>query len=157
MSSRSPRDSAYKSVTIVGVGVIGGSLGLAIKKHFPSAHVTGVDTKEVLRKALKRGAIDVGTARLSEGLAHADVAFLATPVSVIQRILPRLGTLVSPSTLVTDVGSVKRRIVRRAWSVFPAGDFVGVHPMAGVELSGVDAAHPLLFENAVYVLSPMKS
>jgi prephenate dehydrogenase len=83
--------------------------------------------------------------------------FLATPVSVIQKLLPKVASFTTPQAVVSDVGSVKRSIMRSALRLFPRGNFIGGHPMAGVELSGVDAAHPLLFENAVYVLSPMKS
>jgi prephenate dehydrogenase len=150
------RDS-FRTITIVGVGVIGGSLGLAIKKHFPSTHVVGVDKRDVLKKALKRGAIDEASTDLRKAVSAADLVFLATPVSVIQKVLSKVAASASHRAVVTDVGSVKRSIMRSASKLFPRGNFVGGHPMAGVELSGVDAAHPLLFENAVYVLSPMKS
>jgi prephenate dehydrogenase len=157
MSSQPQIPGTFRNITIIGVGVIGGSLGLAIKKHFPTAHIVGVDKQDVLKKALRRGAIDEGTRDLRKALSAADIVFLATPVSVIQKVLPKVAAFAPPRCLVTDVGSVKRSIMRRALKLFPTGNFVGGHPMAGVELSGVDAAHPLLFENAVYVLSPMKS
>jgi prephenate dehydrogenase len=157
MISQPPTPGSFKNITIIGVGVIGGSLGLSIKKHYPAVRIVGVDKRNVLRKALKRGAIDHATTNLRKALSKADLVFLATPVSVIQKSLPKVAAFTSPHTLVTDVGSVKRTIMRSASRLFPRGNFVGGHPMAGVELSGVDAAHPLLFENAVYVLSPMKS
>jgi prephenate dehydrogenase len=157
MCSQPRSHSSFRNITILGVGVIGGSLGLAIKKHFPSAHVVGVDKRDVLKKALKKGAIDEAMMDVRKALSAADLVFLATPVSVIQTVLPEVAAFTSPGTVVTDVGSVKRTIMRSASRLFPYGNFVGGHPMAGVELSGVDAAHPLLFENAVYVLSPMKS
>ena len=153
--SRTP--TSFKRITIIGVGVIGGSLGLAIKKHFRSVHIVGVDRRQVLKKALRRGAIDESTTDLRLAISRADLVFLATPVSVILKVLPKVAAFSSARTLVTDVGSVKRSIMRSASRLFPDGNFIGGHPMAGVELSGVDAAHPLLFENAVYVLSPMKS
>ena len=157
MKSQFRTQSAFRNITIIGVGVIGGSLGLAIKKHFPSVHIVGFDKPGVLRKALKRGAIDEAAKALRPALSDADLVFLATPVSVIQKVLPRLAAHTSSHTLITDVGSVKRSIMRAASRLFPEGNFIGGHPMAGVELSGVEAAHPLLFENAVYVLSPMKT
>ncbi|MCX6134090.1 MAG: prephenate dehydrogenase [Ignavibacteriales bacterium] len=157
MNSRLRIQSSFKRITIIGVGVIGGSLGLAIKKHYPDVRIVGVDKGSVLGKALKRGAIDEAATDLRKALSGSDLVFLATPVSVIQRVLPKVAAFAPSRTVVTDVGSVKRSIMRRASRLFPYGNFIGGHPMAGVELSGVDAAHPLLFENAVYVLSPMKS
>ncbi len=157
MNSQPRIQRSFRNITIIGVGVIGGSLGLAIRKRFPSVHIVGVDKRDVLKKALKRGAIDEAATDLRRALSAADLVFLATPVSVIQNDLPKVAAFTSRRTLVTDVGSVKRSIMRSASKLFPHGNFVGGHPMAGVELSGIDAAHPLLFENAVYVLSPMKS
>jgi len=157
MNSRPGKSGPFRTITIIGVGVIGGSLGLAIKKHFPSAYVVGIDKRGVLKKAVRRGAIDKGATDLRNAVSATDLVFLATPVSVIQKLLPTVAAYVSHHAVVTDVGSVKRSIMRSAARFFPRGNFIGGHPMAGVELSGVDAAHPLLFENAVYVLSPMKS
>lgn len=147
-------DTPFKRITILGVGVIGGSLGLAIKKRFRSVHVVGVDRRDVLKKALKRGAIDEGITNLRTAVANADLILLATPVSTMLKVLPAIARHSSPRALVSDVGSVKRTILEAAAGLFPNGHFIGGHPMAGVELSGVEAAHPLLFENAVYVLTP---
>ena len=144
----------FSQVTIIGVGVIGGSLGLAIKKHFRSVTIVGFDRREVLRKALSKGAIDAATTSLRSAVEKADLVLLAMPVSQILKSLPRIAKYSLPGALVSDVGSVKGSIVRCARRLFPRGNFVGGHPMAGVELSGVEAAHPLLFENAVYVLTP---
>lgn len=148
-------DSPFKRITIIGVGVIGGSLGLAIKKRFRSVVITGVDRPDVLQKALRRGAIDIACRRWKTAVGDADLVFLATPISAILELLPRVARIIGPGAIVTDVGSVKRGIARSAGKHFPRGNFVGGHPMAGVELSGVEAAHPLLFENAVYVLTPL--
>lgn len=145
--------SRISSVVIIGVGLIGGSLGLAIRKRYPSVLVTGVDTPRVLRKALKKKAIHGGTGNLGKALTAADLVIIATPLRSILAVLTSLSK-VSPSILITDVGSVKGPVLVKASKLFPGGNFIGGHPMAGVELSGVDAAHPLLFENAVYVLTP---
>jgi prephenate dehydrogenase len=142
------------NVAIIGVGVIGGSLGLAIKEHFRSTTVVGFDRRVVLKKAIKKGAIDRAASTLRSAVAQADLVFVALPVSGILENLPRVAKYAQPNAVVTDVGSVKGSIVRSARRLFPGGNFVGGHPMAGVELSGVEAAHPLLFENAAYVLSP---
>ena len=157
MKTLSHTKVALPRIAIIGVGVIGGSLGLAIKKHFPNIRIVGFDRRDVLRKALKRGAIDEAAPDLGAAVSESDIVFLATPVSAIQALLPKVAKYAYARTLVTDVGSVKRSIIREAEKFFPAGNFLGGHPMAGIELSGVDAAHPLLFENAVYVLTPTKS
>lgn len=146
-----------RRITIVGVGLIGGSLGLAIKHRFKSAvQVTGVDSSGVLRKARKRGAIDAGVTDIGRGVEGADLVLLAAPMAVILKLIPALARSCAPGTIVSDVGSVKLSVMEQAAKWFPAKNFVGGHPMAGVELSGIDAAHPLLFENAVYVLTPMQ-
>jgi prephenate dehydrogenase len=149
-------DSPFRRITIIGVGVIGGSLGLAIKKRFRSVMITGVDRPRILKKAIARGAIDIAERSIAPAVERADLVFLATPISVILKLLPEVARFAGPRTLVTDVGSVKRPIVRTAQKCFADGAFVGGHPMAGVELSGIEAAHPLMFENAVYVLTPLQ-
>lgn len=148
-------DSPFRRITVIGVGVIGGSLGLAIRKRFRDVTVTGVDRPAVLRKAIARGAIDVAERSISSAVERADLVFLATPISTILRLLPDIARSAGPRTIVTDVGSVKRSIVRTAQKCFAHSTFIGGHPMAGVELSGIEAAHPLMFENAVYVLTPL--
>jgi prephenate dehydrogenase len=149
--------SPFRSIAIIGVGVIGGSLGLAIKKHARSLNIIGFDTAAVLRRATRRGAIDSGALSLRSAVEQADLIVLAMPVAGILKSLPIVAKYAAAGAVVTDVGSVKGIIVRRAERLFPNGNFVGGHPMTGVEFSGVDAAHPLLFENAVYVLTPSHS
>ena len=147
--------STISSVTIIGVGLIGGSLGLAIRKRYPSVHVVGVDKPSVLQKALHSKVIHRGERAGAEAWKGADLIIVATPLRSILRVLPTLSNVAS-NVLITDVGSVKAPVLKRASKLFPAGNFIGGHPMAGVEISGIEAAHPLLFENAVYVLSPSK-
>lgn len=149
--------NSFKRITIVGVGLIGGSLGLAIKKRFPTAHVAGVDRKGVLRRALKRGAIDRSETDLGRAVRGADLVLLAAPLSAILHQLPIVARNCRRDAVVSDVGSVKLQVVRHAAKYFPRGNFVGGHPMAGIELSGIEGAHPLLFENTIYILSPTRS
>lgn len=146
--------SPFRRVTIIGVGLIGGSLGLAIKRKYPSAEITGIDRPEVLRRAKKRGAIDKGYPAMKGTIAASDLIVLATPLSGITKILPLVAKHSSASTTVTDVGSVKSEVMRIGEKLFPGGNFIGGHPMAGGELSGIEGAHPLLFENACWVLTP---
>ncbi|MBI4418714.1 MAG: prephenate dehydrogenase [Ignavibacteriales bacterium] len=151
MKSASP----FRRVTIVGVGLIGGSLGLAIRRQNPRVIITGVDRRKVLDRARHRGAINVSEPSLARAVENADLVILATPLNRIKSLLPVIARSVSSQALVTDVGSVKAQIMNDARMWFPKGNFIGGHPMAGSEHSGIQAAHPLLFENAIYVLTPL--
>ena len=145
----------FRCITLIGVGLIGGSLGLAIKRKFPSIRILGVDTPAVLERARKRGAIDQAV-RISKGtVQRSDLIVLCTPVSAILRILPRVAPYCLDSTIVTDVGSVKSAVIRLGARLFPGGNFVGGHPMTGTEHSGIDAAQAGLFERGVWVLTPL--
>ncbi|MCX7984081.1 MAG: prephenate dehydrogenase/arogenate dehydrogenase family protein [Bacteroidetes bacterium] len=146
----------FSRVTIVGVGLIGGSLALALRKRFPSIRIIGVDRKRVLRRAIERKAIHEGSQSLKQSLADAELVVLATPVDHIVNILPTVAKYTSPSAVVTDTGSVKKHILDCARVYFPNGNFVGGHPMAGAEFAGINAAHPLLFQNALYLLTPLR-
>ncbi|MBI3461289.1 prephenate dehydrogenase/arogenate dehydrogenase family protein [Candidatus Acetothermia bacterium] len=149
------RSKHFKCVGIVGVGLIGGSFGLAIKRFQPRIRVIGVDKDlKALRCAKARGAIDVASQDLN-ALIKTDLIILATPIRSILEILPALPILIRPDTMVTDTGSTKAEICRIAKRYLPA-HFVGGHPMAGSEQQGIEGAHPLMFENALYVLTPMK-
>lgn len=139
---------------IVGLGLIGGSLALAIRRTHPEIELIGIDRDEpTLKLALAQGAIDWGTPQLEEGVAGADLIVLATPVSSILEILPRLPDIIREDAIVTDTGSTKRMICQAAGRVLPER-FVGGHPMAGAERQGFLAARAELLEGAVYVLTP---
>ncbi|MCX6138006.1 MAG: prephenate dehydrogenase [Ignavibacteriales bacterium] len=143
------------NISIIGLGVIGGSLGMAIAQNIPHAIVTGYDEPGVLKQARKRGAIHVAAPALAAAVRNADIVFLCTPISSILSLLPRIARYVQPQTIVTDVGSVKGAVQSVARKTFrKKGIFVGGHPMAGSEGSGIAHADPLLFQNAVYVLCP---
>ena len=140
-------------IVVVGVGLIGGSLGLALRERH-IAPVVGVGRADDLAKAERRGAIDRGTTDLLAALAGAETVVLATPIGQILADLDRLASLVGPGIVVTDVGSTKAEIVRAGDSRFPGGNFVGGHPLAGSERSGVEAARADLFTDATWVLTP---
>jgi len=148
------RHQSFTHVTIIGVGLIGGSLAMAIRNRFPSCVVTGVDRAEVLRKAIRRGVIDIAADSVRSAVCKADLVILSAPIPAILRHLPLVARCVRPDAVVTDTGSVKDAIVSHAHRLFPHGNFVGGHPMTGSEFSGVRAAHPLLFENAFFLLTP---
>jgi len=148
-------ESDFKKITIIGVGLIGGSLGLALKENRPKFKIIGVDRKEVIKKALSRGAIDEGTVNLEEGIKEADVVILATPVKTILDLLPQINPFLKKGCLVTDTGSTKQQIVKRANKVLSKDiHFIGGHPMAGSEKCGIESASPCLFHNKTYILTP---
>ncbi|MFQ5793848.1 MAG: prephenate dehydrogenase/arogenate dehydrogenase family protein [Candidatus Bipolaricaulia bacterium] len=143
-------------VTIVGVGLIGGSLGLAVKRFHPECEVVGVDRDPaIIDEACQIGAIDRGTIELRDGVRDADYIFLATPIDAILALLRQLPRWIEAETqtLISDVGSTKARICAVARRHLPS-QFVGGHPMTGSEVQGLSGADPFMFENAVYVLTP---
>ncbi len=148
--------SSFTRIAIVGVGLIGGSLGLAWRHRGLDAELVGIDlSEENLHLALERGAIDRGVTDFREGVAGADLVVLCTPIRAMLEIASELSSLLAPGTVVTDVGSTKRVITEHMEKVLPDGVyFVGGHPMAGSEQAGIRAADPFLFENAVYILTP---
>ncbi|CCO09015.1 prephenate dehydrogenase [Desulforamulus hydrothermalis] len=148
----------FKKVVIAGVGLIGGSLGLALTRKKLAREVVGVDPDlENLKLAVCMGAVGrAGT--LSEELPTADLLILATPIGVTLGVLEMARPYLAPGTIVTDVGSVKGRLVERAEAMLPSRVyFVGGHPMAGRELAGVAGAREDLFTGAAYVLTPTAS
>ena len=144
----------FKRITIIGVGLIGGSLALAVKHRFPAVHIIGVDKPKILKRALERNVIDIAERSVEQAVRSADLVIIATPVFAITKLLPIVAKNTAPHAIVTDTGSVKHSIVGQAQKLFPEGNFIGGHPMAGSEFSGIDAAHPLLFQNVIYILTP---
>lgn len=142
------------TVAVVGVGLIGGSLGQAWRRA-GVARVIGVTRRqETIREALDLEAVDSGTTDLRAGVAQADVVVFCTPVMQIVPLARAAAPYIRRGALLTDVGSTKGDICRQLWSLTHDFAFIGGHPMAGSELTGVGAADPFLFENAVYCLTP---
>jgi prephenate dehydrogenase len=140
-------------ISILGTGLIGGSLGLAWQERRPNCTIVGHDRPEVLEQAEARGAIDQKAADPVTAVEGADLVVLATPLATVLRHLEAVSSRVDKDAIVTDVGSVKQPVLDQAADVLPDGlSFVGGHPMAGAENAGIEHADPLLFENAVYVL-----
>jgi prephenate dehydrogenase len=149
---------AFKQVTIIGTGLIGGSLGLALKKRRLAGRVIGCDRAPVLERARDCGAIDAGTVNPADAVRGSDLVVLATPVLAILDHIDRLGPVLAPRTLVTDVGSTKSEVVKRAAKSFGKGAgqrFLAGHPMAGKEQAGVDFADADLFEGAAWLFTPL--
>ncbi|MEA2087340.1 MAG: prephenate dehydrogenase/arogenate dehydrogenase family protein [Candidatus Caldatribacteriota bacterium] len=148
-------DFSFNKISIIGVGLIGGSLGLALKKKNPNFKIVGIDKQEIIEKAILRGAIDEGTVNLEEGIKEADIVIIATPVKTILDLLPKINPFLKKGCLVTDTGSTKGQIVERANQVLSKDVFfVGGHPMAGSEKCGIEEANPHLFHNKTYILTP---
>lgn len=148
----------FKQITIIGVGLIGGSIGLAVKKKRLSSLVVGVTQhKHTLKKALKRKAIDAGTLDVKKSVLDSDIVILATPVDKILSTLERITPYLKKGCIVIDVASVKDIIVRAAEKIIGTkGYFVGTHPMAGSEQRGIDKADGNLFKGAPCILTKTK-
>lgn len=145
---------AIETVTIVGVGLIGGSFGLALRAAGFKGRILGVSSPRTIAAALGKGAIERG-APLDEALPESDLVYLAQPISRILELLPEVRRLSPARALVTDAGSTKGEIVEKAAALFGDGPwFIGGHPMAGKEQRGVERADADLFRNTTYVLTP---
>lgn len=143
-------------IAIIGVGLIGGSLALCFKGK-PNLHVVGYSPNPAsVEKYLKRGVVDDATTSMEEAVTDADVIFLCVPVGMLETYLEKLSELpLKKGCIITDVGSTKGAIDRCAKRLALKGVyFIGGHPMAGSERSGVEAASSYLFENAYYILTP---
>jgi len=144
----------FRRVAIVGTGLIGGSFGLALRKYFPDTVVVGHDKPGVLIDASGCGAIHEGIPDLALALAGADLIYVALPVGHTIELLPEIARLAPPDALVTDASSTKRSVCAVAAQSFGEGGayFLGGHPMAGKEVSGIDAAEADLFRGSKYAL-----
>ncbi|HIC93559.1 MAG TPA: prephenate dehydrogenase [Anaerolineae bacterium] len=143
-------------VTVVGLGLMGGSLAAALRAGDACREVRGVARRlETIAEALARGFVDGGTLDLAEGVRGADVVVLATPVRTIVELIPRLGPLLSPDCLLMDVGSTKAAIVAAMERLPGHVQPLGGHPMCGKEVSGIGAAEADLYRGATFVLTPL--
>jgi prephenate dehydrogenase len=143
-------------VTILGTGLIGGSFALALRKYTTDMHIIGWDRAEVVREAQSLGAIDAGfSGELAPALESADLIYIALPIGATLDLLPEVTRLAGPNALITDACSTKVRIIAAAVDHVPEDSeklFLGGHPMAGKELSGIASADAELFRNNTYAL-----
>jgi len=146
--------ASFRRVAILGVGLIGGSFALALRRNFPDIVVVGFDKPHVLRQALERGAIHEAFADFSLAIAGADLIYVALPVGLTIELLPEIARIAPASALVTDAASTKRSVCAVAADSFRESGalFLGGHPMAGKEISGIAAADANLFEGSKYAL-----
>jgi prephenate dehydrogenase len=147
---------SVQHVTIVGVGLLGGSAGLAIRRHWPEARIAGVGRRQAsLEGALALGAIDEMHLAVATPASQTDLVLLCTPVRAFRKMLEEIAPVLPERAWVTDVGSTKADVVARAREVLgEEGRFVGSHPMAGSEKKGASFARADLYEGATCVLTP---
>ncbi|TRZ50092.1 prephenate dehydrogenase/arogenate dehydrogenase family protein [bacterium] len=145
----------FNKVAIVGTGLIGGSIGLAIKDKKIARQVIGVSRhKKTLLQAKRRGAIDIGSQDIKI-IKDADLVILAAPVETIIRMAPKISRMIRKDCIVTDVGSTKEHIVRSLSKIF--SHYVGSHPLAGSEKRGITNARGSLFHNSLCLLAPVEN
>lgn len=148
------------NITIIGLGLIGGSLGLAFKDGAGTrVKVTGVDhDQDSLMSALHQGVVDESTDDLIKGVEQADIIFLCVPVLQIMTVVEKMLPYVKPGVILTDVGSTKGFLGTQLAKILPTTvQYVSGHPMAGGEQSGIRAAHKDLFRDKWYILVPEAS
>jgi prephenate dehydrogenase len=150
MSSDEP---PFHRIAIIGLGLIGGSIALAVRERWPSVRVLGIDRHSVIAHALGSGAIDRGSGDASE-VGQADLVILAAPVRQNVVLLAEMAGRLTSSTIVTDVGGTKRDIVRIAHALPLAASFVGGHPIGGAERGGFGFARPDLFKGRPWIFTP---
>jgi len=151
------KDTMLNKLVIIGVGLIGGSFALALRKAGLVKQITGLGrSKENLQHALELGILDEATDNYSQALEKADLVLLATPVGQTSIILDRINPYLEPQTIISDVGSTKQDVIAAARSSIPGHfkNFVPAHPIAGAELSGATAANVDLFRNKNVILTP---
>lgn len=145
-----------RQITIVGLGLIGGSLGLALRQSRFGYALVGHDlSHEQAGKAKRRGAIDRAEWNLPAAVETADVVVVATPAQAVEQVFRDLAPYLKPGCLVTDTASTKSSVVEWAEEILPRSvRFVGGHPMAGKETPGIEAADATLFRDAIWCLTP---
>ncbi|MHB0997889.1 MAG: prephenate dehydrogenase [Armatimonadota bacterium] len=146
----------FKKVAIIGVGLIGGSYGMAVRQRGLASEVAGIGRNpDRLKRAVELDAIDTCHTDLKSGIENADLVYIATPVGNVLEYTHQIAELAKPGCIITDAGSTKSEICKGADCLTPSNVyFVGGHPMAGSEAAGIEFANPGLFVNATYVLTP---
>lgn len=146
----------YSQAALIGTGLIGGSIGIALREKRLVGSIVGYDCEpEALKQAVERGAVDTPAGSALEAVYGSDLVILAVPVLNTIELLKEILPSVKKGAVITDVGSTKGWIMEAVDSLLPEKVyFIGGHPMAGSEESGIGGADPALLENAIYVLTP---
>jgi prephenate dehydrogenase len=144
-------------VTIIGLGLVGGSIGLALRQGKKSSwQVVGHSRRrETAARALSLGAIDRAETTLKDAVRRAELVIIATPVLTVKEIFTEIAPHLLSPCIVTDTGSTKVQVMKWAKEMLPPSvDFIGGHPMAGKETYGIEAAEAGLFRRCTYCLTP---
>lgn len=146
----------FNRVAIIGLGLIGGSIGLALHRAKAAQQIAGYDLGKGINDRTRRvGAIDQPCGSVADAVRGAEIVILATPIGAIRSLLQNIAPSLTPGAVVTDVASTKAQVISWAEEFLPSSlSFVGGHPMAGKELQGVEAADATLFQNRIYCLTP---
>ncbi len=147
----------FDRVTIIGVGLLGASLGLALKQRGMAKHIIGVgrSNSPSLKVALQKGAIDEAQTDPASGVKNSDLIVLCTPVRQFPEMFSAIAPALKPGALVTDVGSTKQQVMKWAADLLPKTvHFVGSHPMAGSEQRGPEFAKADLYDDALCLICP---
>ncbi|QWV94402.1 prephenate dehydrogenase/arogenate dehydrogenase family protein [Geomonas oryzisoli] len=149
----------FKKMAVIGVGLIGGSLARVLREKGAVGEVVGVGRGEAnLKRGVELGVLDSYTTDAREGVAGADLVFVATPVCTIPKVVAEIAPFLAPGCIVTDGGSVKETVVTACEPLMPAGTFfVGGHPIAGTEHSGVEASFSTLYMGRRCIVTPTAS
>ena len=148
----------FEKVAVIGLGLIGGSLAAALRDSGEVGEVFGVERdSESLRFALENGIADTGSSEIGPGISGSEIVVVATYVDTIARVAEEVSGVVSPGTVVCDTGSVKAPVVREMEKDPRNIRFVGAHPIAGKETSGVRESDPGLFSGKKCVVTPVES
>ena len=147
-------DPPFQTISIIGLGLIGGSIALAVRERWPAVRIVGVDRKAVLAHALGSGAIDRGADSAADA-SEADLIVLAAPVRQNLKLLAEVAPRLPATSIITDVGSTKRDIVETATALGCAASFVGGHPIGGAEQGGFGFARPDLFRYRPWIFTPL--
>jgi prephenate dehydrogenase len=149
---------SLKRVSVIGLGLMGGSLALALRRAGVAEHIVGCGRAELLRRGQEMGAIDSGSVDAAESVAESDFVFLCTPVETSIGLMARIAPRLRPGALVSDVGSTKSAFAKAAREIFGASAYERVlpgHPLAGRELSGLEHASADLYAGCTWVLTPL--
>lgn len=149
-----------KHITIIGLGLLGGSVGRAVKKYTPHIHITGFDSNaDSIKRAFEIGFIDDSHNTLKESVKNADMVIIATPLGVFADVAQDIIPNMKDNAILTDTGSVKGAVIDMITpllSLNPNIHFIPAHPIAGTEKSGVDAGFAELFQNRMLVITPLE-
>jgi len=153
------QNHSIKKITIIGVGLIGGSFGQGIKKRLPNIHIMGFgSSKTKLSRAVELNIIDEFSLDIATAIEHADLIFIAVPMGAFETIFSKIKPYLKPGAIITDAGSSKESVIQAAKTVFGQefSQFIPSHPIAGKEKSGVEAADGDLYINHKVIITPTK-